>query len=119
MDKIHIRDIELKCIIGINDEERKVMQNVLINITLHTNLSLAGNTDNINCTVNYKAVKQRILGLVENSRYFLVEALAENIARECLSFDKVEQVDVLVEKPGALRFARTVGVEISRSKQAR
>ena len=116
MDRIHIRDILLRCIIGINEEERREKQDVLINICLHADLSKAGRTDDRADTVDYKAVKQRILALVENSRYYLVEAFAEAIARECLQFDLVEQVDVTVEKPGALRFARTVGVEISRQK---
>jgi dihydroneopterin aldolase len=53
---------------------------------------------------------------VEGSSFFLLEALAETIANTCLEFQQVQQVDVLVEKPGALRFARTVGVEISRKK---
>ena len=118
MDKIHIRDIQLQCIIGVNDNERHAKQDVVINITLHADLRLAGETDDMANTINYKTVKQRILGITENSHYYLVEALAENIARECLVFDRVEQVDVVVEKPGALRFARTVGVEISRRKQA-
>lgn len=116
LDKIFIRDIQLQCVIGINEEERHKKQNVVINISLYADLRQAGATDDFNFTVDYKAVKQRILALVEQSSYFLVEALAEAIAKACLEFDRVEQVDILVEKPGALRFARTVGVEISRSK---
>lgn len=116
LDKICIKDIELQCVIGINEEERHRKQDVIINICLHADLKQAGITDDFNFTVDYKAVKQRILALVEQSSYFLVEALAEAIAGACLEFDRVEQVDVLVEKPGALRFARTVGVEISRRR---
>lgn len=115
MDKIHIRDILLRCIIGVNDDERREKQDVVISVTLHADLSKAGASDDFADTVDYKAVKQRIVALVEKSSYYLVEALAEAIARECLSIDRnVRRVDVLVEKPGALRFARTVGVEITR-----
>lgn len=116
MDKVHIRDILLRCIIGIYEEERKNKQDVLISVTLHADLKEAGLSDDFTKTVDYKAVKQQILDLVENSEFFLVEALAEAIAQVCLKFERVEQVDVLVEKPGALRFARTVGIEISRSR---
>ena len=118
MDRIHIRDLTLGCIIGLYEHERENKQNVVINVTLHADLHEAGLTDNVENTVDYKAVKQWIIALVENSRFLLVEALAEAIARTCLEFDRVEQVDVLVEKPGALRFARTVGVEISRVSES-
>ncbi|MCX6343648.1 MAG: dihydroneopterin aldolase [Armatimonadetes bacterium] len=117
MDKIHIRDLALKCIIGIYEHEREVKQEVVINITLHANLMQAGVTDDFNDTIDYKAVKQRVLALVESSQFQLVEALAAAIAQACLEFDRVEQVDVLVEKPSALRYARTVGVEISRKRE--
>lgn len=116
MDKIHIKDIALPCIIGVNEDERHRKQEVVISVTLHTDTSKAGNTDDFMDTVDYKAVKKRILALVEASSYFLVEALAEAVARVCLEFERVEQVDVIVEKPGALNFARTVGVEISRHR---
>lgn len=118
MDKIHIRDLTLRCIIGINDDERREKQDVVINITLHTDTSAAGATDDFSQTVDYKKVKLEIVSLVEGSSFFLLEALAESIARVCLEFRPVQQADVLVEKPGALRFARTVGVEISRRRTA-
>jgi FolB domain-containing protein len=114
LDKIHIRDLTLRCIIGINDDERREKQDVVINITLHADLSKAGASDDFAHTVDYKKVKLRIVSLVEGSKFYLLEALAEAVARACIEFRQVEQVDVLVEKPGALRFARTVGVEISR-----
>ncbi|MHB9036299.1 MAG: dihydroneopterin aldolase [Armatimonadota bacterium] len=116
MDKVHIRDIALQCVIGIFEHERHEKQDVVISVTLHTDLRAAGRTDNFEKTIDYKAVKQRIVSLVEGSSYFLIEALADAIARACLEFDRVDRVDVTVEKPGALRFARTVGVEISRGK---
>jgi dihydroneopterin aldolase/D-erythro-7,8-dihydroneopterin triphosphate epimerase len=115
LDKIHIRDILLRCIIGIFEEERREKQDVVINITLHADLAEAGKTDDFATTLDYKAVVMRIVELVEGSSYFLLEALAEAIAQACLGFELVKQADVLVEKPGALDFARTVGVEISRT----
>ena len=75
-------------------------------------------TDALEDTVDYRAIKKRILHLVEESRFRLIEALAQSIADECLRDERVEQVEVVVEKPGALRFARTAGVEIVRSRGA-
>lgn len=118
MDKIHISDILLRCIIGVNEGERRERQDVVVSVTLHADLSAAARTDDFNQTIDYSAVKERIAELVEGSSFYLVEALAEAIARICLEFDRVEQADVLVEKPGALRFTRTVGVEISRRQSA-
>lgn len=116
MDKIKIKDLSLRCIIGINPDERREKQDVIINVILYADLSIAGQSDDFNSAIDYKVVKLKILELVEKSSYYLIEALAENIANICLSFEGVEQVDVSVDKPGALRFARSVGVEISRRK---
>lgn len=114
LDRIQIRDLLLRCIVGINPDEREHKQDVVINITLYADLAKAATTDRIEDTVNYKTTKNRVVELVESSSFYLVEKLAEEIARECLSEDKVRAVAVSVDKPGALRFARSVGVEIVR-----
>jgi dihydroneopterin aldolase/D-erythro-7,8-dihydroneopterin triphosphate epimerase len=116
LDQIHIRDLRLRCIIGVNPEERGKKQDVVINITLHADLRRAGQTDSIEDTVNYKAIKLRVLEAVEASSFALVERLADHVAGICFDDPKVERVRVLIEKPGALRFARTVGVEIVRER---
>lgn len=117
MDKITIRDIALRCVIGVYPEERREKQDVIITVTLHADLARAGRTDDVHDTVDYKAVEKAIVALVEGSEFALVEALAQALADVCLSFERVERVDVGVEKPGALNFARTVAVEISRCAQ--
>ena len=116
MDRIVIRDLSLRCIIGIDDRERREKQDVVIQVTMHADLSEACRTDEMTRTVDYRAVKKRLVRLVEHSQFFLLEALAEAIARSCLEEQRVQRVDVLVEKPGALRFARTVGVELTRTR---
>ncbi|MGH7269653.1 MAG: dihydroneopterin aldolase [Polyangiaceae bacterium] len=68
-------------------------------------------------TVDYHAIKKRVLSLVEGSTFHLLEALAEAITRACLEFRGVEQVDISVEKPGALRFAKSVAVEVTRLRR--
>lgn len=115
-DQIHIRDLQFRCIIGIDAAERKDKQDVVVNLTLDADLRRACSSDNIQDTMDYKIIKQQIVAMGEASSFFLVEALAQRIAEICLTHPKVERVRVLVEKPAALRFARTVGVEIERSR---
>lgn len=116
LDQIWIKDLLLRCVVGINPEEREDKQDVVINLSLFADLSKAGVSDEIDDTVNYHTIKNRIVALVESSSFHLVERLAEEIARECLTDHRVEAVKVSVEKPGALRFVRSVGVEITRLK---
>ena len=115
-DKIQIQDLLLRAIIGINDEERRNRQDVLINVTLHADTRAAGRSDDMADAVNYRTLTKRIIALVENSQFYLVEKLAAEIAALCLDDPRVERADVRVEKPGALRFARSVGVEIQRAR---
>ncbi|QDU79007.1 D-erythro-7,8-dihydroneopterin triphosphate epimerase [Polystyrenella longa] len=115
-DQIVIKDLLLRTIIGINDEERVNRQDVLINLTLDTDCRKAGKSDEIDDAVNYRSLTKKIIQLVESSQYKLVEALAEKIAQTCLAFKGVTQVSVCVEKPGALRFANSVGVCITRDQ---
>lgn len=114
LDRIHVRDLTARCIVGVNPDERVNKQDVVVNLTLYADLRKAGRTDDLADTVDYKAVKKAVLELVEASSFMLVERLAETIAATCLAADGVRRVRVLVEKPAALRFARTVGVEIVR-----
>lgn len=117
-DRIHIRDILVRCIVGVNEEERREKQDVVVNITLEADLGKAGETDRIEDTVDYKTVKQNVIRMVEASDCFLVERLASRIAGVCLETPGVLRATVRVDKPGALRFARTVGVEITRGRES-
>jgi len=118
MDRILISDLLVRCIIGIGDDERKEKQDVLINLALSVDLRKAGRSDRIGDAVDYAVLKKRIVGMAEGSQFFLVEALAEKIAELCLEHPEVSQAQVRVEKPAALRFARSVGVEITRNRGA-
>jgi 2-amino-4-hydroxy-6-hydroxymethyldihydropteridine diphosphokinase len=117
MDRILIKDLSLRCIIGVSAEERREKVDVVINIMLLVDLHQAGKSDLMDDTVNYRDLKKRIILMVEHSQYSLIEALAERVASLCLEAFKVQEAQVLVEKPGALRFARSVGVEIIRKKE--
>lgn len=116
LDRIEIRDLLLRCIIGINESERKNKQDVLVNVILWTDTRAAARSDAIDDTINYRTITKQIIEHVEQSEYFLVERLVERIAEICLSAERVQQAQVTVEKPGALRYARSVGVTITRTR---
>ena len=115
-DRILIKDLLLRTIVGINEEERRNRQDVLINITLHADTRPAGRSDDIDDAVNYRTITKRVIELVEGSQFYLVEKMAAEIATICLSDERVTRACVRVEKPGALRFARSVGIEIERGR---
>jgi dihydroneopterin aldolase/D-erythro-7,8-dihydroneopterin triphosphate epimerase len=117
-DKIYIRDLSIRCIIGVNQEERTEKQDVIINVILFADTRKAGQTDDLDDSVDYKKVKKTILSLVENSEFLLIEKLAEEIAKVCLEDSKVQKVNVTVDKPGALRYTRSVAVEIVRTRES-
>jgi len=116
LDQIHIRELRARCIVGINPEERDKQQEVTVHLTLYADLRRAGRSDRIEDTVDYRALKKEVLSAVEGSSYLLLERLTERVAEIALNVRGVERVRVVTEKPGALRFARTVGVEIVRER---
>lgn len=116
LDKILIKDLLLRCIIGVNEFERREKQDVLINVVMWSDIGEATKTDDIHKTVDYREVNKDIIKLVDESEFFLVETLAEKVAEVCLQHEKVMKVKVTAEKPGALRFSRSVGVEVVRKR---
>jgi len=116
-DSIIIKDLTLRCIIGIYDYERKNKQDVLINMTLYSDLHPAGQSDNISDTINYKSLTKEIIASVEKSSFFLLEALASHISSICLKKSRINGCKIRVDKPGALRYSKSVGVEIERWKE--
>jgi FolB domain-containing protein len=116
VDQILIKNLIARGIIGVNESEREKPQEILINIIMFTDLMAAGNSDDIHDTVNYRTVAKQALAHAESAQRFTVEALAADIARLCLDQPGVLKVRVRVEKPGAVRFASSVGVEIERGQ---
>jgi FolB domain-containing protein len=115
VDKIIIRDLLLRGIIGINDDERVNEQDILINIVMFADTRQAAASDDIDDAVNYRTITKRIINHVDHSADLLVEKLVNDIARIIVTEYGVERVMVRVEKPGALRFAESVGIEIERT----
>lgn len=118
MDKVIIKDLIATGIIGINDWERVHPQQILINITLYTDTQKAGQTDEIEDCVNYSTLSKKILFHAETSARKTVEALAEDLAKICLEDLRIKKVIVRVEKPRAVSYTGSVGVEIERVRHA-
>ncbi len=117
MDKVLIKNILARGIIGIRDWEREKPQDILINLELFTESYENLGSDDIDECIDYSDVTKKVIQHAETAQRFTVEALAEDIARICLEDSRVLKTTVRVEKPGAVRFTQSVGVEIERSRK--
>lgn len=116
MDKVFIKNILARGIIGIRQWEREKPQDILINLDIYTEIRNQTSADNISECIDYSNVTKKVIHHAETAQRFTVEALAEDIARMCLEDLRVLKVIVRIEKPGAVRFAESVGVEIERAR---
>jgi dihydroneopterin aldolase/D-erythro-7,8-dihydroneopterin triphosphate epimerase len=117
LDQVFIRDLLVRGILGINPEERTNRQDIIVNVIMWADTRPAALSDDIEDAVNYRTVAKAIIDHIETGQPMLVERLVEEIAGICFQTDaRIEAVEVSVEKPGALRFARSVGVSIFRTR---
>ena len=116
MDKIFITALKTEAIIGIFDWERQVKQTVIVDIEISADIAKAALSDSINDTLNYKRIAKRVLAFVEESKFHLVETLAEHIAMLLLEEFGVAWVGLSLSKPGAIRSSRDVGVKLERDR---
>jgi dihydroneopterin aldolase len=114
MDKIFLSQLSIECIVGIWEWERRVKQTVVIDVEMAADIRRAAATDSIDDTIDYKRVAKRLLAFVGDSQYQLVETLTEQIARVIVTEFGVTWVKVRLNKRGAIRGARDVGIEIER-----
>ena len=118
MDKVLIKNLMVRGIVGINPEERKNRQDILVNVCMWTDTRAAATSDAIDDAVNYRTAAKAIIAHIESGAPMLVERLVAEVAEICLRSDQsIVAVDVTVEKPGAVRFAESVGVSIRRTRQ--
>ena len=116
MDKVFIKDLMVRGIIGVSDRERSQPQDIIVSVTMATDIHPGGESDDIEDCVNYRTVSKEIIKHIQTISRHTVEALATDIAEICLKYSGVEKVTVKIEKPGAVRFSKSVGVEIERLK---
>ena len=117
MATIRITDLALRTIIGTNEWERDIKQEVIINITIDFDAQKASLTDDLKETVNYKVLTKKIIPAVESSNFFLLEKLADMVLKMVMEDKKVNAATVRIDKPHALRFAKSVSVELTDTKK--
>ncbi|MEO7775361.1 MAG: dihydroneopterin aldolase [Steroidobacteraceae bacterium] len=115
-DRIFLRGLAIECTIGFIEWERRVKQTVVIELEIPVDCARAAQTDSVANTVDYKKIAKRIIGYVEASQFLLVESLAHNIAVLLLREFDLAWVKLEVNKPGAIRGSRDVGVRIERRR---
>jgi dihydroneopterin aldolase len=114
MDIIYLHDLKVECVIGIWEWERRTTQTIHIDLDLAVDVRRAAASDELRDTLDYKAVAKRVSAFAAESRFQLVETLAERIAELVLAEFKLRWVRVRINKRGAIRGATDVGVVIER-----
>jgi len=114
MDIIYLTDLRIKTVIGVYDWEREIKQEVVIDLEMGADIRKAAASDDLNDTLDYKSVAKRVISFVEESSFELVETLAERVAAIILDEFEVPWVRLKLNKQGAVRGARDVGVIIER-----
>jgi dihydroneopterin aldolase len=117
MDKIYLTGLSVECIVGIWEWERQVKQRIVLDIEMATDIRKAAATDHIDDTIDYKKVSKRLLSFVGESQFQLVETLTERIAEILIREFKAPWVKVKLNKQGALRGSKDVGILIERTSQ--
>ena len=115
-DRIFLRGLECHCIIGFIDWERRVQQKVVLDLEFPTDCARAAASDAVADTVDYKRVAKRVLAYVGESQFQLIETLAHNLAMLLLEEFSLEWIRVTLNKPGAIRHSRDIGVSIERRR---
>ncbi len=117
MDTIFLTDLRVDTVIGIYDWEREIRQTVAIDLEMATDIRQAAATDDIQYTLNYKSISDRLIEFIEKSEYGLIETMAEEVAAIVMDEYSVPWVRVTLHKPGAISRAKDVGVIIERGER--
>jgi len=118
VSKIYIRNLRLRCILGITDHERKDKQDIIVNITLYTDIQ-DFKEDSINDVINYRSVCKKVINFIEGSSFYLLETLINKLSSMILkNFLKIIALQICIDKPNALRFCDSVSIEIFKKKES-
>lgn len=115
MDQICIQGIQLSCVIGTHEWERKLKQKLTLDLVLEQDLSPAGQSDRLEDSIDYAAVVDAVVGLAVESKFKLIEALAEAVAALILAEFSITAVAVTVNKGAAVQGTKNISVSIKRS----
>lgn len=115
-DWIHLRDVQVRCVLGVYPAERRKPRKMRMDISLECDLRAAAGSDRLADTLDYEIIESEAAAIARKGRFFLIETLAERVAAACLRHAPVRAVRVVVDKSGALPHTRSVAVEIERRK---
>jgi dihydroneopterin aldolase len=118
VDIVYIRDLQIETVIGIYDWEREIKQTISLDIDMATDIRKAAKSDNIEDTLSYKAVAERLISFVSGSEFLLVEAMAEECGEIVMQEFNVPWLRLKLSKPGAVLGSRDVGVIIERGEKS-
>lgn len=116
MDIIYLKNLKVDTVIGIYNWERKIKQTIIVDLEMGGDIRKAASTDSIDHALDYKAVAKRLIDFISNSKFELIETLAERISDIVISEFKVPWLRLSINKIGAVRGARDVGVIIERTR---
>ncbi|MEX0739842.1 MAG: dihydroneopterin aldolase [Pseudohongiella sp.] len=117
MDIVYIKELEIQTVIGIYDWEREIRQTISMDLDMATDIRSAAATEDINKTLDYKAVSKRLIAFIEEAEFLLIETMAEEVAAIVLAEFPVNWLRLRLGKPGAVTGARDVGVIIERGER--
>ena len=113
---IYIRDLLLRTEVGFNEHELGKKQDLLLNISIHYELEGEEESDDPVEALDYRTICKTIVDMVENYRYNLLESVANKVVQYLLGINRIQKVEVTVDKPHALRFSRSVALSISKER---
>ena len=117
MAKINIRDLRLRTFIGINDDEKKNQQDVVINIQIHYHAQKAVTFNVIEEALNYRTITKKVITHVEQNRFLLLERMTDEVLSLVMEHPQVMWADVTIDKPHALRFSDSVSISLSARRE--
>ena len=115
-DWIHLREVRVRCVLGVHPAERGHARPVILNIALECDARRAAKTDKLEDAINYELIEAEVIAIAKQGRFRLIETLAERVAEGCLKHPQVRSARVVVDKPAALAHTQSVAVEICRKK---
>jgi len=116
MDIVTINSLKAQATIGVHDWERCIRQSLLVDLDLYCDIQAAAKTDDLTLAIDYSAVADTVTELIESSEFRLIETLAETIARKILADFNIKKLRLSLNKPGAVKNAKTVGIIIEREQ---
>jgi 7,8-dihydroneopterin aldolase/epimerase/oxygenase len=117
-DRVFLRGLAIQTTIGFIEWERHVKQTVVLDLEIPVDCERAARADDVVDTVDYKSIAKRCIAFVEAAEFKLVETLAHRLAMTLLAEFDIAWIRLTVNKPGAIRGSRDVGVSIERHKPA-